>query len=166
MEIRIPVDLEDIFQEAVEVFDSYNDPDDPSSLRKTCQSFLQNLTGKVGEIMEETNYYLALALFGMVKFADEKSCLLCLCDGELPGWDDIKIKKPALGFVQEIRDFNDDLAQKAVVVAFLLGQADKVVRADGSAFERLAVSKNTDETVTSVDELMKGEENEDEYAEE
>ncbi|MCX6743520.1 MAG: hypothetical protein NT116_04755, partial [Candidatus Parcubacteria bacterium] len=163
MEIRLPVKLEKMFQEAIEVFDSYNDPDDAQNLRQTCQSFLQGLTGKVRDALE-TNYYLALAMYGMVKFADEKNCLSGLCEGELPSWDDIQIKKPAVCFVTEMRNCDDDLAKQAVVVAFLLGRADKVVKADGSCFERSDITKDKEESATAVDEFMEEGEEHDEYA--
>ncbi|MCX6744101.1 MAG: hypothetical protein NTX82_01095 [Candidatus Parcubacteria bacterium] len=165
MEIQIPIELEGMFQEAIEVFDSYYDPDDPKNLRETCQSFLTGLTGKIRESLE-TKYYLALAIFGMVKFTNEKDCFLCLCDGELPSWDDIQIKKPAVSFVNEIREFDDDLAKQVVVTAFLLNHTDKVVRADGSSFERSEITKDKETPVTAVDELVEGEETDDEYREE
>ena len=64
MEICIPPELIDMFQECIDTVDSYADPDNPGALKAACASFSAELTVDTAMAMPS---YLALALFGAVR---------------------------------------------------------------------------------------------------
>jgi len=123
MEINLPEELVIMFQECIDTVDSYANPKKPNAIKDFCFNLSCDLNLKTALAMPS---YLALALFGAVRFKDEKRCIFELNNGKLPAWFNIEIKKTNAELVKKVREKDDRLAKNAVIVAFCLGRADRV----------------------------------------
>lgn len=123
MEINLPEELVEMFQICVDAVDSHTDPKKPQAVKNFCFALGVDLNLKTA--LADPSY-LALALYGAVRFKDEMRCIIALNQGELPSWEDIQIKKNSVNLVKQVKEQDDDLAKNAVVVAFCLSRADLV----------------------------------------
>jgi len=125
MEIVLSDELDVIFQYCVDTIDSYTDPENPQAVTNVCLSFQQEICDNP-DFVREMPSYLALALFRAVRLKNELACIGLISQGQLPNWHDIQIKKSCVELVRIIREIDDDLAKKAVVVAFCLSHSEKI----------------------------------------
>jgi len=134
MEIVLSEDLAMLFQECIDTVDSYHDPENPQAVSQVCISFRDQIISDPSFVTEMPSY-LALALFGAVRFKNEPACVNEICEGNFPAWEDIQIRKSCVELINQIREIDDQVAIKAAVIAFCLKHPDQV-RADGISIVR------------------------------
>jgi hypothetical protein len=134
MEINLPDDLVEMFQECVDTVDSYTVSKKPQAIKEFCVALSADLNLSTALAMPS---YLALALLGAVRFKDEKRCIFKLNQGELPSWQNIQIKKDSADLVKQVRKQDDAVAKNAVVVAFCLSRAEQVKNMDILRFKSI-----------------------------